>query len=42
MLLLVAALNLWYDSHHPLGFIFDAVVVLVGVSVWLRSKTPRL
>ena len=28
-ILLVLSLNLWFDYYHPLGFVFDVIVVLV-------------
>jgi hypothetical protein len=38
----LVGLNLWYDWYHPLGFFFDAIIVIVLIVKWPRGpqKTP--
>jgi hypothetical protein len=38
----IVGLNLWYDFYHPLGFFFDAIIVIVLIVKWPRGsqKTP--
>ena len=36
-ILLVLSLNLWFDYYHPLGFVFDVIVVLVLLIKYLKD-----
>jgi hypothetical protein len=38
IVVVVLALNVWYDYHHPLGIVFD-VVLGVGLLIWYLSKS---
>jgi hypothetical protein len=35
----LVGLNLWFDYYHPLGFLFDIIILIVVIAKWPR--TPR-
>jgi hypothetical protein len=35
---IIVGLNLWFDYYHPLGRLFDIIVVVIGLVVWGRQK----
>lgn len=38
IVVVLLALNFWYDSHHPLGIMFDVVLGL-GLLIWYLRKS---
>ena len=38
IVVVLLALNVWYDYYHPLGIMFD-VVLGVGLLIWYLSKS---
>ena len=35
---LVVVLNFWYDWHHPLGYLFDAIILVVIISAVIKRR----
>jgi hypothetical protein len=33
----LVGLNLWYDYYHPLGIIFDVIILIVLAIHWIRK-----
>jgi len=33
----IVGLNVWYDYYHPLGLIFDAIILIVLAVRWTRK-----
>ena len=33
----IVGLNVWYDYYHPLGLIFDAIILIVLAVRWIRK-----
>ena len=31
-------LNGWFDFYHPLGILFDIIIVIVWAATWFRSR----
>jgi hypothetical protein len=38
IVVVVLALNIWYDYYHPLGILFDVVLAVV-LFIWCLSKS---
>ncbi len=40
IVVVVLALNIWYDYYHPLGIMFDVVLAVVLLIWYLNKSKP--
>ncbi len=40
IVVVVLALNIWYDYYHPLGIVFDVVLAVVLLIWYLNKSKP--
>jgi hypothetical protein len=40
IVVVLVALNVWYDYYHPLGIVFDVVGAVVLLIWYLNKSTP--
>jgi hypothetical protein len=40
IVVVLGALNVWYDYYHPLGIVFDVVGAVVVLIWYLNKSTP--
>ena len=40
IVVVLVALNVWYDYYHPLGIIFDVILAVVVLIWYLNRSTP--